>query len=145
MRAQSIFSIQNEPKKTHPKVMAKRVTSAYSQPIPNTCNKQPWSLIVTSHFQPGDAMMIRGGSISASRRQEERRALATRNHLRTGCSVPDSGIYRVIHSQHQLPKEVTLIGNQPFPRCSKCVEPVYFQLVRSARAMGTTAHAFNVP
>ena len=87
---------------------------------------------------------MRGRIISLRLHGEKRNPVATRNNLRTGCSVPDSGIYRVKHSQHQLPKEVTLIGNQPFPRCSKCAEPVYFELVRSAPAMGTNANAFSV-
>lgn len=66
---------------------------------------------------------------------KDREALATQNDLRTGCSVPESGIYSVIHSQHRLPTEITLIGGQPFPRCSSCADPVYFDLVRSAPAV----------
>jgi hypothetical protein len=64
--------------------------------------------------------------------------------LRTGCVVPDSGIYRVIHSQHRLPSEVTLIANQSFPRCSKCAEPVNFELVRSAPDIGIRHSGFKV-
>jgi hypothetical protein len=60
------------------------------------------------------------------------------SELRTGCFVSDSGIYRVIHKQHRLPEEVTLIKDQSFPRCSKCAEPAYFKLVRSAPASGGT-------
>ena len=56
--------------------------------------------------------------------------------LRTGCAVPDSGIYRVTHAEHRLPAEVTLIQNQSFPRCSKCNDPVYFGLLRSAPSVG---------
>ena len=41
-----------------------------------------------------------------------------------------------MHNQHRLPTEVTLLQNQFFPRCSKCSEPVYFELVRSAPAAG---------
>ena len=70
--------------------------------------------------------------------------MAKENDLRTGCSVPDSGIYRVLHSQHRLPRAVTLIRNQSFPRCSKCSEPVYFELKRSAPAAGSNPHGFNV-
>ena len=66
------------------------------------------------------------------------------NKLRTGGSVPDSGIYQVTHAEHHLPKEVTLIRNQWFPRCSKCAGPVYFELVRSAPHIGVTQGGFNV-
>ena len=66
------------------------------------------------------------------------------SELRTGCAVLDSGIYRVIHSQHRLPSEVTLITNQPFPRCSKCAEPVYFELVRSDPDIGISHSGFKV-
>jgi hypothetical protein len=31
---------------------------------------------------------------------------------------------------------VTLLTNQSFPRCSKCAEPVDFELVRSATDIG---------
>jgi hypothetical protein len=65
-----------------------------------------------------------------------KRATEKSNDLRTGCSVPTSGIYRVVHPQHRLPSEVTLLTNQSFPRCSKCAEPVDFELVRSAPDIG---------
>jgi len=55
--------------------------------------------------------------------------------LRTGCSVPESGIYGVSHPQHVLPREVTLVREQTFPRCSRCNEPVYFELMRPAPAL----------
>jgi hypothetical protein len=42
----------------------------------------------------------------------------------------------LMHDAHRLPQEVTLLENQSFPRCSKCSEPVYFKLVRSAPAAG---------
>jgi hypothetical protein len=55
--------------------------------------------------------------------------------LETGCPVPENGFYRVMHSQHCLPKEVTLMLGQSFPRCSKCAEPVYFELIRYAPSL----------
>src|SRR5690349_24452709 len=63
-------------------------------------------------------------------------AMKTSNRmtLRTGCSVPDSGIYAVSHPQHTLPREVTLLRDQTFPRCSSCKEPVFYELLRSAPA-----------
>jgi hypothetical protein len=45
-------------------------------------------------------------------------------------TIPDSGIYRVIHAQHRLPHEVTLIAGQTFPPCAKCHADVRFELVR---------------
>lgn len=45
-------------------------------------------------------------------------------------TIPESGIYRVIHANHRLPHEVTLIRGQVFPPCAKCREEVRFELVR---------------
>jgi hypothetical protein len=45
-------------------------------------------------------------------------------------AIPVSGVYRVIHAQHRLPHEVTLIAGQVFPPCAKCHAEVRFQLVR---------------
>ena len=50
----------------------------------------------------------------------------------TGETVPASGIYRVLHSQHRLPHEVTLIGGHPFPRCQRCDDKVEFEMLHSA-------------
>lgn len=44
--------------------------------------------------------------------------------------IPESGIYRVLHAQHRLPHEVTLIEGQTFPPCAKCRAEVRFELVR---------------
>ncbi len=49
-----------------------------------------------------------------------------------GEKILESGIYRVVHRKHRLPHEVTLLRDQLFPRCMKCEDSVYFQLVRSA-------------
>jgi hypothetical protein len=45
-------------------------------------------------------------------------------------SIPASGIYRVIHAEHRLPHEVTLISGQTFPPCAQCLHEVRFELVR---------------
>ena len=72
-----------------------------------------------------------------------------RTNLRTGGTVLESGIYRVSHSQHRLPKEVTLLKDQAFPRCSQCAEPVFYELVRSAPAVsaprGFTVTLYELP
>ena len=39
---------------------------------------------------------------------------------KTGETVPHSGIYRVKHSEHRLPHEVTLLRANTFPPSSKC-------------------------
>ena len=51
--------------------------------------------------------------------------------FRTGEVIPDSGIYRVNHSAHRLPHEVTLISGEAFPKCQKCADAVVFELVRA--------------
>ena len=52
--------------------------------------------------------------------------------LRCGDKILESGIYRVYHRNHRLPHEVTLLRDQLFPKCVKCEDSVYFELVRSA-------------
>lgn len=59
---------------------------------------------------------------------------AKQTSLKTGCTVPETGIYRVSHAQHRLPDEVTALQGQCFPRCSRCAEPVFYELLRSAPA-----------
>lgn len=48
---------------------------------------------------------------------------------RTGLKVPFSGIYNVIHKQHRLTHEVTLLKSNTFPRCAKCDKAVQFELI----------------
>lgn len=56
----------------------------------------------------------------------------------TGQEVPNSGIYRVLHSQHRLPEEVVLIAGNKFPRCGKCANAVKFELAKPAPHFGAT-------
>jgi hypothetical protein len=49
--------------------------------------------------------------------------------------IPTSGIYRVIHAQHRLAHEVTLVEGQVFPPCAKCRDEVRFELVRGVPAL----------
>jgi len=46
--------------------------------------------------------------------------------FRTGQRVRASGVYRVSHARHHLPREVTLLRGQVFPRCAECRVPVLF-------------------
>ncbi len=51
---------------------------------------------------------------------------------RTNQIVPESGIYRVTHSAHRLPHEVTLLKGQHFPRCGECADEVMFEPIAMA-------------
>jgi hypothetical protein len=53
-----------------------------------------------------------------------------RNTYKSSDVIPESGIYRVLHAQHRLPHEVTLIKGQTFPPCANCHDEVRFELVR---------------
>jgi hypothetical protein len=57
---------------------------------------------------------------------------ASHKQFRCGERILESGIYRVVHRKHRLPHEVTLLRDQLFPRCIKCEDDVFFQLLRSA-------------
>ena len=59
--------------------------------------------------------------------------------FRTDEIVPQSGIYRVRHSSHRVPHEVTLLRDQYFPRCAKCDTAVMFELVRAVMNESKTA------
>jgi hypothetical protein len=50
--------------------------------------------------------------------------------LRTGETVGKSGIYRVVHTEHRLPDEVTLMDGHIFPSCEKCAASVEFEFLR---------------
>ena len=55
--------------------------------------------------------------------------------FQTGEKISRSGIYRVIHSEHRLPHEVTLLRNEEFPRCAQCADSVRFQLARKIKEL----------
>ena len=55
--------------------------------------------------------------------------------FKTGQNVPESGIYRVVHSEHRLPHEVTLLKGEAFPRCSKCADLVEFEPISLAPSL----------
>jgi len=59
--------------------------------------------------------------------------------FRTDEVVPQSGIYRVRHSSHRVPHEVTLLRDEYFPRCAKCDTAVMFELVRAVPDESETA------
>ncbi len=49
----------------------------------------------------------------------------------SGKPIPSSGLYEVIHEQHCLPKQVTLLRDRVFPYCSACSVPIHFSQVRT--------------
>jgi hypothetical protein len=65
----------------------------------------------------------------------------------TGETVPETGIYRVIHSAHRLPHEVVIQKDEYFPRCCKCSESVVFTLVHAAPELfwRTVYHVYELP
>ncbi len=63
-----------------------------------------------------------------------------RRIFKTGESIPDSGIYRVVRQRHRVPHEVTLLRNEQFPRCSKCQHAVTFELLRALAFTEETRH-----
>src|SRR3954468_13893790 len=63
---------------------------------------------------------------------DSRASMSVKKQFRCGEKILESGIYCVVHSNHRLPHEVTLLRDQLFPRCTKCEDSVYFELLRSA-------------
>jgi hypothetical protein len=68
----------------------------------------------------------------------------------TGETIPESGIYRVIHSEHRLPRQVTLHRGELFPRCAKCDHFINFELLHPAPAVidlphTSRVHLFDLP
>lgn len=55
--------------------------------------------------------------------------------FRVGEPVPESGVYRVFHSEHRASHEVTLVRDQAFPHCSACGNNVRFELLDPAPAI----------
>lgn len=60
--------------------------------------------------------------------------------------VMATGVYRVIHTQHRLPSEVTLVQGHTFPGCAKCRAGVRFEFLRSIQPSGDfQINLFNLP
>ncbi len=60
----------------------------------------------------------------------------------TGAIVPVTGIYLVVHSAHRLPHEVVVVEGHRFPKCQKCGDSVWFELLH--RAADLFQHLTNV-
>src|SRR3954466_12918291 len=89
----------------------------------------------TSLGKRGGIQLVERKSANPGHQQDS----LTRKTFKTGQSVPQSGIYRVTHSNHRLPHEVTLLRAQQFPPCSKCGVQVKFKLLR-----GVTVDSFKI-
>ena len=63
----------------------------------------------------------------------------------TGDEVPSSGVYQVLHKEHRLPPEVTLVGGKPFPPCSGCQIKVEFELLRLVAANQYSIVLHSIP
>jgi hypothetical protein len=55
-----------------------------------------------------------------------------RTRYQTGATVPETGIYLVVHSAHRLPHEVVVFQGHRFPKCQKCGDAVLFELLHPA-------------
>jgi hypothetical protein len=55
--------------------------------------------------------------------------VASSTQFATGSTISQTGIYSVFHVAHRLPKEVFLVKDGVFPRCSRCIDPAIFALV----------------
>ena len=71
--------------------------------------------------------------------EKKQQAALKRKSFKTGQVVPQNGVYRVTHSEHRLPHQVTLLRAAFFPPCSKCGFDVRFKLLR-----GVTVDSFKV-
>ena len=75
---------------------------------------------------------MRNGKRKLRLLKSQENILKNAKQFRCGDKIRESGIYRVYHRNHRLAHEVTLLRDQLFPKCIKCEDSVYFELVRSA-------------
>jgi hypothetical protein len=56
-----------------------------------------------------------------------------RNIYAAGETIPESGIYEVVHEEsHRAMHESVLVKGDPFPHCDTCHDRVRFRVVRTA-------------
>ena len=65
--------------------------------------------------------------------------------LKPGEKAPQSGIYKVLHYQHRMYHEVTILSGQSLPTCRRCGSEVRFQLVSSATPVEDDADFQQAP
>lgn len=84
--------------------------------------------------------------LSATSESQEPTRLIGRIIFHSRDPVMATGVYRVIHSQHRLPPEVSLIQGHTFPGCSKCRVSVRFEFLRSIKPRSDfQINLFNLP
>ena len=69
---------------------------------------------------------------------------SSKSKFRVGEVIPASGIYDVLHSDHRVRHDVTLLKDEKFPPCNKCGANVYFELVREAPKLNQEHYDFKV-
>ncbi len=52
--------------------------------------------------------------------------------FRVGESIPESGLYRVLHAEDCATHKAILLRGQVFPRCGECKDNVLFELILAA-------------
>ena len=66
--------------------------------------------------------------------------------LFTDDTIPETGIYSVFHSAHQLVGSVKLHCGALFPRCSQCGDQVGFELMLAIKVyQPMEMHIFELP
>ncbi len=63
--------------------------------------------------------------------------------FRAGESIPDSGLYRVLHGGHRGNHEAILLMGEAFPRCAVCGENVHFELLQAAPHLNSDPNLRN--
>jgi CheY-like chemotaxis protein len=58
------------------------------------------------------------------------------SRYKPGEVVPESGVYRVLHSRHRSSHESTLQEGETFPFCNQCGDDVRFEHVVSTNSLG---------
>lgn len=67
------------------------------------------------------------------------------NVFKPGEKAPQSGIYKVLHYQHRLYHEVTILAGQALPTCRRCGKDVRFQLASPATPVEEDADFKQTP
>ena len=68
----------------------------------------------------------------------------SKSKFRVGEVIPASGIYEVLHLDHRVRHDVTLLKHERFPPCNKCGDNVYFELVREVPEINKDHYDFKV-
>jgi hypothetical protein len=110
-----------------------RLSNSYSADHSATLSQS-----LTSHTCPAEYMLERIAVCNVMPRKIASISDAAKSWT-TGSPVPRNGVYKVSHSDHVLPNEVTLLAGQMFPRCAACATPVTFSLKRSLSEQSVSA------